>query len=73
MKYELQYELELTQHPQALQVMKVNMLSVFVSSLCFGDVVTIVSHRHFICCVSHGIFIRVGLQRVGGDQVLSGL
>lgn len=52
---------------------KANRLSGFVSSACLGDVVTVVSRRPFICCVSHDIFIRVGLQRVGGDQVLSGL
>lgn len=47
--------------------------TVSVSSPCLSDVVTVFSWRRFICCVSHDIFIRVGLQRVGKDQVLSGL
>lgn len=63
----------MTQHPPVQQVMGVNTLSVFVCSSCLGDVVTVVSRGRFICCVSHGTFIRLGLQGVGGDQVLSGL
>lgn len=40
----------------------------FVCSACLDDVMTAVSSQLFICCVSHDIFIRVGLQRVGGGS-----
>ncbi len=73
MKHEHLYTLDETQHAQVLQVIQVNRPSLFVSPACSDGVVTVVSLRRFICCVSHDIFIRVGLQRVGGDQVLSGL
>lgn len=52
---------------------KVKRLSAFLSLLCLFGVVSVVSSGRLICCVSHDIFIRAGLQRVGGDQVLSGL
>lgn len=54
-------------------MMEINSLSVFVRSSCLCDVEIALSLGHVICCVSHDVFIRVGLQRVGGDQVLSGL
>lgn len=68
-KHEHRHTVEQARRPGAEQVMEVNSLSAFVSSSCLCDVVTAVPRRRFICCVSHDIFIRVGLQRVGGDQV----
>ena len=51
------------------QVMYVAGLSVFAVSMMLW----LAACSRFICCVSHDIFIRVGFQRVGGDQFLSGL